>query len=162
MKALELKRIERPQRSIEAARHLGGIAREDTLLAEQEQPDVIARPLEQARRDEGIAAVVARSAQHRDACARSHPAPRRLGNGPPGRLHEIQAPDAAGDCQPVGLAHLVGREQLDRLLQPDRPARHAALLLAAADPCGEPNSVPPRWPRIACSVRITLTLLREF
>ena len=62
----------------------GGIALEPLAVADQQQPDPVPAFGQQARRDEAVAAVVARPGHDGDARARAGAAPRRR-RRPPGR-----------------------------------------------------------------------------
>ena len=68
---------------------------------------------EEPRRDKTVAAVVARPGHDGDATAGALERQPRLGDRPAGALHQIDAGDAAGDCQPVGLRHFAVGEELD-------------------------------------------------
>ena len=99
----------RLDRSWPARGRHGRVALQRLARPEQRQAHRPAALGQDARRDKAVAAIVAGAAQHRERPLR--PAPRhRVGNGAAGILHQFDARGAAGDCQPVGLAHL-GRGQ---------------------------------------------------
>ena len=68
---------------------------------------------EKPRRDKTVAAVVAGPGHDHDAAAGGLSAGDRLGDRPAGILHQLDAGDAAGDGQPVGLRHFGIGEQFD-------------------------------------------------
>ena len=88
----------------------GGIAFQRLAGPEQRDPHRPTALGQEARRDEPVAAIVARAAQHQRGLLR--PAPGHgVGHRAPGILHQRDAGDPAGDRQPVGLAHLLRRQQ---------------------------------------------------
>ena len=85
--------------------------------AEQRHPHRPAALGQHARRDKTVAAVVPRPAEDDERPRR--PAPRdRVGDAAAGVLHQRDAGNAAGDRQPIRLAHLLRRQQ--RELAPTR------------------------------------------
>ena len=90
-----------------------GVALEPARLADQQYVHRVAARGEQPRRDKAIAAVITGPGNHNDAAGGGPARRNRLGNRRAGTLHERDARNAAGDCQPVGLRHLDGAEDLD-------------------------------------------------
>ena len=88
----------------------GGIALEFLFLPQQDQPHGPALGLEQARRHESVAAIIARPAQ--DQYRYFAPALDDFtDNGGACRLHQFQARYPGFDSQRIGPVHLVHREQ---------------------------------------------------
>jgi hypothetical protein len=100
-----------------------GIAFQPGAIAAKENPDRFAPPGQNPRRDEPVAAVIARPCDHEDARGERKTIRHRIGHGAAGILHQDRARNAARDREPVGLSHLVRGEKLDHasvtLMGPD-------------------------------------------
>ncbi len=88
------------------------------LLDRRQRRDahLIALRFQQSRRDETIAAIIARAAKHQHAppaCALQN-LTRHSGQGDGGVLHQPHARNPALDRQAIGAGHLVGGEQFER------------------------------------------------
>ena len=79
------------------------------------------------RRDKTIAAIVAAPGDDEDRALLDE-VHGRLGHRLAGPQHEGEARRAAGDCQPVGVLHLGGRENFHAQFRPKAPHPEAFLL----------------------------------
>ena len=90
-------------------------------IAQKQEPHLVAPFAEQPGRDETVAAVVAGPRHH------CHASGRRMGGAhavryrPAGIFHQLDAGNAAGDRQAVGLAHFGAGEQFDHAAKEYRP-----------------------------------------
>ncbi len=108
--ALDRRRHQYLDRPGPARRRGGGIALQRLARPEQRDPHRPAALGQHPRRDKPVAAIVAGPAQHQQGAL--WPAPRDgIGHRAPGILHQHDAGDPAGDRQPVGLPHLLWRQQ---------------------------------------------------
>jgi hypothetical protein len=105
-------RGKRPRWSLPCGRSKRGIAGETLARRECSDPHGIPGLCEESRRDEPVAAVVARSGHHRHARTHREVATHRLCDRKAGVLHEDQATSSGGDRHGVGLRHFVGRQNL--------------------------------------------------
>ena len=88
-----------------------GVARERIAPAEEAERDGKAALAEEPGRDEAVAAVVARTAEHDDASARRRETLSLAGDREPGPLHQRHSWRSARDRQPIGCAHLARGQQ---------------------------------------------------
>jgi len=102
-----LQRVRRRRRHRPAPALEGGarIALEPLGVADEHDPHIAAALGQQARRDETVAAIVARPGDDHDAVT-ARQGRRRIGDRAAGVFHQGQPRRAAGNRQPVGLGHL--------------------------------------------------------
>ena len=106
----EIDRLGGRDRTFPARRRQRRVAAQRRALAEQIEADAVAARAQEPRGDEAVAAVAARPADDGDAAGARRHARRLVGDRRAGALHQRDAGNAAGDGQPVGLAHF-GRGQ---------------------------------------------------
>ena len=100
---------ERQDRALPEAGMMGGVASQALALTQQSQPHLRARGGQMPGRDEAVAAVVARTAEHDHRPARRDPLDRG-GHGGTGLLHQVDAGNAAGHGGGIGGIHLFDAE----------------------------------------------------
>ena len=124
-------------RAFPAARGERRIALQGVPLAQQDDGDAAAARHEFGRRDKTIAAIVAAPGDDEDRALLDE-VHGRLRHRLPGPQHQSEARRASGDCQPVGMLHLGGRENFHAQFRPKAPHPEALLLARAqrmADDC---------------------------
>ncbi len=102
--------------------HLGSITLQGCAVAEKEDAHIETAIAQVPRRREAVAAVIAGAAEDADAGARAgqfggqlH---RRIGDGPAGVLHQVEARVAGYHGQAVGFGHLRRRQQFIHVVVP--------------------------------------------
>ncbi len=89
------------------------VAPEPAYVPDEEDLHAIASLGEKPRCDKTIAPVIARAGHDDDDDAGGMAGSHCVGNGAAGPLHQVDARRTAGNCQTVGLRHLVIAQKLD-------------------------------------------------